>query len=588
MQNINKRKGYPFIRSGDVNKSAGAKSINESYRPFHAAIETGRTRLLITATVVGLTFIAVGAKVVDLAMLHGDQKVAKKHATAQSSKVTRADIVDRNGNVVATNLTMASLFADPRNVLEPNKAAVLLAKTLPGLDRKKVAALLKRKRKFVWIKRHLTPRQQQAVNQLGIPGLDFRRERKRFYPHGALMAHSLGYVDIDNRGIAGIEKHFNGRLGSDHEPLKLSLDLRVQHKLRIALAEAMYRHRAAGAAGIVMDVTNGQVIAMVSAPDFDPNDPGKTPAGRRFNKASQGVYELGSTFKILTAAIALDAGIVTLRNGYDATKPIKISGFTINDHYGKRRWLSVPEIFIYSSNIGAGHMALDTGAKTQKAYLRKLGLLHRAAIELPEVGTPIVPANWRRTQTVTIAFGHGISVSPLQLTAAVAASINGGIFHEPTIVKDNGDENGKRVFTAATSKKMRQLLRLSVLEGTGKAAAAQGYLVGGKTGSAEKRGAGGYDKDLLISSFVGVFPMTKPRYVVFAMLDEPVGTEETKFHATGGWVAAPIVGKVIKQIAPLLNVVPVDEGTPSIRKALTIRSYKPTPEARTLASFRAH
>ena len=588
MQNNNKRKGYPFIRSGDVNKSAGAKSINASYRPFHAAIETGRTRLLITATILGITFIAVGAKVINLATLHNDQKVAKNHAIPQANNIARANIIDRNGNVVATNLTMASLFADPRNILEPNKVATILAKTLPGIDRGKITALLTRKRKFVWIKRHLTPRQQQAVNQLGIPGLNFRREYKRFYPHGTLMAHSLGYVDIDNQGIAGIEKHFDGRLDSDREPLKLSLDLRVQHKLRVALAKSMSRHQASGAAGIVMNVTNGQVIAMVSVPDFDPNNPGKTPPGRRFNKASQGVYELGSTFKILTAAIALDVGIVTLRNSYDATRPIKISGFTINDHYGKRRWLSVPEIFIYSSNIGAGQMALDTGVKTQKSYLDKLGLLHRAAIELPEVGTPIVPGNWRRIQTVTIAFGHGISVSPLQLTAAIAASINGGVFHEPTIVRNNGYEKGKRIFTAATSKKMRRLLRLSVLEGTGKAAAAQGYLVGGKTGSAEKRGSGGYDKDLLISSFVGVFPMTKPRYVVFAMLDEPVGTAETKFHATGGWVAAPIVGKVITQIAPILNVVPVDEDTPSIREALTIRSYKPTPEARTLASFRAH
>ncbi|MBE89521.1 MAG: penicillin-binding protein [Rhodospirillaceae bacterium] len=588
MQNTNKRKGYPFIRSGDINKSAGSKKINESYRPFHTAIETGRTRLLITATILSFTFIAVGAKVVDLATLQDSQKTTKKHFATQPGNVARADITDRNGNIVATNLSMASLFADPRNILEPNKAAKLLAKTLPGLDREKITALLKRKRKFVWIKRHLTPRQQQEVNQLGIPGLDFRREHKRFYPHGALMAHSLGYSDIDNRGIAGIEKHFNTRLENDQEPLKLSLDLRVQHKLRIALAEAMFRHRAAGAAGIVMDVTNGKVIAIVSAPDFDPNNPGKAPTGRRFNRASHGVYELGSTFKILTAAIALDAGIVSLQNGYDATRPIKISGFTINDHYGKRRWLSVPEIFIYSSNIGAGHMALDTGAETQKFYLHKLGLLHRAAIELPEVGAPIVPRNWRRTQTVTIAFGHGISVSPLQLTAAIAASVNGGIFHKPTVVENSHNKKGKRVFTEATSRKMRQLLRLSVLEGTGKAAAARGYLVGGKTGSAEKRAVNGYDKDLLISSFVGVFPMIKPRYAIFAMLDEPVGTEETQFHTTGGWVAAPIVGKVIQQIAPILNVVPVDENTPSIRKALTIRSYKPTLEARTLASFKAH
>jgi cell division protein FtsI (penicillin-binding protein 3) len=588
MQNINKRKGYPFIRSGEINKSAAAKSINETYRPFQAAIETGRTRLLITATVVGLTFAAVGGKLVELAMLDGHQKSAKKHPTGSDRNSARADIVDRNGNVLATDLSTASLFADPRRIMEPRKAATLLAKTLPDLDRQKVQSLLERKRSFVWIKRHLTPRQQQAVNTLGIPGIDFRREHKRLYPHGALMAHALGYVDTDNQGLAGIEKAFDAQLRSDNEPMKLSLDLRVQHALRTQLAEAMERFHAVGAAGIVMDVTNGEVISMASLPDFDPNAPGKTASHRRFNKASQGVYELGSTFKILTAAIALDAGIVTFRNGYDASKPIRISGFTINDHYGKRRWLSVPEIFIYSSNIGAGHMALDTGAKTQKSYFKQLGLLSPSTIELPETGLPIVPTNWRRTQTVTIGFGHGISVSPLQLTAAVATAINGGVFYEPTIIKSSRLNQGKRVFAKRTSEKMRRLLRLAVLQGTGKAAAAHGYLVGGKTGSAEKRKTGGYDKDLMISSFIGVFPMTNPKFVVFAMLDEPVGDAETKYHATGGWVAAPIVGEVIKQIAPILNIAPVDENTPSIQQTLAIRSYGPQPEARTLASFRAH
>ncbi|HAT34193.1 MAG TPA: penicillin-binding protein, partial [Rhodospirillaceae bacterium] len=333
---------------------------------------------------------------------------------------------------------------------------------------------------------------------------------------------------------------------------------------------------------------NGEILSMVSIPDFDPNAPNKTPSDRRFNKASLGVYELGSTFKILTAAIALNEGIVSFRDGYDASKPIRISGFTIRDHYGKKRWLSVPEIFIYSSNIGAGRMALDIGATTQQTYFKKLGLLPPAAVELPEIGLPIVPSNWRRTQTVTIGFGHGISVSPLQLTAAIAASVNGGTFFEPTLIKSNSSAKGRRVFSKSTSKRMQRLLRLSVLDGTGKNAAAKGYLVGGKTGTAEKKASRGYDKDLLISSFVGVFPMTEPRYAVFAMLDEPTGTAETHWHATGGWVAAPVVSRVVQQIAPILNIAPVDEDTPTIRRALAVRNYKPQPEARTLASFRAH
>lgn len=588
MQSTNKRKGYPFIRSGEINKPAGAKSINDSYRPFQAAIETGRTRLLISATVAGLTFAAIGGKLIELGMLEGAHKIAKKNSAQANSNVARADIVDRQGNVLATDLSTASLYADPLNILEPAKAAAKIARVLPGLEAKKVQALLERKRRFVWIKRHLSPRQQQAIHQLGIPGLHFRREHKRLYPHGALMAHALGYVDVDNRGIAGIEKNFDGQLYGETAALQLTLDLRVQHALRTELAAAMLRFNAAGAAGLVLDVSNGEIVSMVSIPDFDPNAPAKTPKDRRFNKASLGVYELGSTFKILTAAIALNEGIVSFRDGYDASKPIKISGFTIRDHYGKKRWLSVPEIFIYSSNIGAGRMALDIGAKTQQSYFKKLGLLTPAAVEIPEIGLPIIPANWRRTQTVTIGFGHGISVSPLQLTAAVAASVNGGTFFEPTLIKSAAPAEGQRVFSKSTSKRMRRLLRLSVIDGTGKNAAAKGYLVGGKTGTAEKKAGRGYNKDLLISSFVGVFPMTKPRYAVFAMLDEPSGNAETHGHATGGWVAAPVVSRVVKQIAPILNVAPVDEEAPNIRRALAVRNYKPQPEARTLASFRAH
>ena len=591
MQSTDGKKGYPFIRSGGVNKPAGIRTINDSFQPFHAAIETGRNRLLIAATVISLTFAAIGSKLVELSILGNAGKVASKNGIHVTKHQARSDILDRSGNVLATDLTMASLYADPFNIIEPAKAAAAITRTLPDLDSNKVLSLLKRKRRFVWIKRHLSPRQQQAIHQLGIPGLEFRREYRRVYPQGTLMAHALGYVDIDNNGIAGIEKSFNTRLQKEKRPVRLSLDVRVQHKLRTELLTSMARYQATGAAGLVLDVTNGEIISMVSLPDFDPNIPGKVVDGRHFNKASLGVYELGSAFKILTSAIAFNEGIITFRDGYDTSKPIRISGFTIRDHYGKNRWLSVPEIFIYSSNIGAGRMALDIGAQTQKLYFGRLGLLEPADTELPEIGLPIIPTNWSRTQAITIGFGHGISVSPLQLSSAVAASVNGGVFFQPTFIKrseKNLSDSGLRVFTEATSSKIRRLLRLSVLDGTGKNADAKGYLVGGKTGTAEKKTGDGYDKDMLISSFVGVFPMTKPRYAIFAMLDEPIGTRETFGRATGGWVAAPIVKRVVEQIAPILSIAPLNEDSQQIRRTLAIDEYQSKLEARTLASFKAH
>ena len=591
MQNADGRKGYPFIRSGGINKPAGVRSINDSFQPFHAAIETGRNRLLIAAVIVSLTFAAIGSKLVEFSLLGDADKITSRNSTHVSKNQARSDILDRSGNVLATDLTMASLYADPLNILEPAKAAAAITRILPDLDTNKVLSLLKRKRRFVWIKRHLSPRQQQAIHQLGIPGLDFRREYRRVYPHGSLMAHALGYVDIDNHGIAGIEKNFDARLQRESGPVYLSLDVRVQHKLRTELLTSMTRYQATGAAGLVLDVTNGEIISMVSLPDFDPNTPSKVMDGQHFNKASLGVYELGSAFKILTSAIALNEGIITFRDGYDTSKPIRISGFTIKDHHGKNRWLSVPEIFIYSSNIGAGRMALDIGAKTQKLYFGKLGLLEPADTEIPEIGLPIIPTNWSRTQAVTIGFGHGISVSPLQLSAAVAASVNGGVFFQPTFIrrsKTNTFDRGSRVFTEATSSKIRRLLRLSVLDGTGKNAAAEGYIVGGKTGTAEKKTGAGYDKDMLISSFVGVFPMTKPRYAIFAMLDEPIGTKETFGRATGGWVAAPIIKRVVEQIAPILGIAPVNEASQQIRRTLAIDEYQLKVEARKLASFKAH
>ncbi len=523
------------------------------------ALETGRNRLLVTGVVFMIAFVAISVRLVDLTVFGPGIRPPVAHvAAAAPSVVNRADIVDRNGVILATSLPSASLFADPRDIMNAQDAAAKLVRVLPHLSRSEILAKLESGSRFVWLSRNLTPNQQFEVNKLGIPGLAFRQGERRVYPQGREAAHILGLTDIDGAGIAGIEKHFSNALKNAAQPLQLSIDIRVQSLLRRQLTGAMTEFKARGAAGAILDVQTGEVMAMVSLPDFDPNMPATMLGDAGFNRATKGVYEMGSTFKLFTTAMALDSNTVGLKDGYDVSRPIQIARFTINDFHGKNRWLSVPEILIYSSNIGSAKMAMDVGAKAQKFYLDRLGLLRPSEIELPEIGLPQSPRRWGDISTMTIAYGHGISVSPLQVAGAVAALVNGGIRRPVSLLKHRGLEapEGERVLSAKTSDKMRRLMRLVVTEGTGKNAAAAGYWVGGKTGTAEKQVAGGYAEKSLISSFVGAFPMNDPRYVVFAMLDEPEGTEKTFNYATGGWVAAPVVGRTIAGMGPLLGLMP--------------------------------
>jgi cell division protein FtsI (penicillin-binding protein 3) len=398
----------------------------------------------------------------------------------------------------------------------------------------------------------------------------------------------LGYADIDNNGLAGIERAFNHTLRSGREPLQISLDTRVQHIMHDELAEAVSEFAAIGAAGVVLDVRNGEVLSLVSLPGFDPNRPADATADQRFNRATLGVYEVGSTFKIFTTAIALETGVANLADGYDASRPIHVSRFTIRDFHPENRWLSVPEIFMYSSNIGAAKMALDIGTEAQRAYLGQLGLLESLPLGLAETGIPMIPRPWRSINTMTIGFGHGIAVSALHLAASAAATINGGLYNAPTFARRPHEvydisPSGRRVFSKATSLQMRKLLRLVVEEGTGRKAAAPGYLVGGKTGTAEKLVAGNYSSDALLSSFVGAFPMNEPRYIVLVLLDAPKGNAKTHGFASGGWTAAPVVSRVVQRMAPFVAIAPIDEEAAEIRRLLTINVA--TPKRPRLASY---
>lgn len=551
----------PAMRLSLSLEAAGQPRVNVEGE-VKRAVELARRRMAFAAVLFAFSFIVLAGRIAEIALLGGaDAPVGAREAAEHT--VGRADIVDRNGALIATNLPTASLYADPRAVIDVDETARALAGALPGLDVDHLRRKLASPRGFVWLERGLAPAQQAGVHALGLPGIAFVDEERRVYPQGSLLAHVLGYTDIDNQGIAGVEKTLDETLRRQaidgKGPLALSLDVCAQAILREELARSVETFRALGATGLILDPTNGEVLALASLPDFDPNQPvSEATDEQRFNRATLGVYEMGSIFKVFTTAMALDYGVVGLADGFDATSPIRVARYTINDTHPKARWLSVPEVFIYSSNIGSAKMGAAVGAERQRAFLDRVGLLDPLTLELPEVGQPMEPGTWGELTTMTVAFGHGVAVTPIQTAAAFAALVNGGTLIHPTLLKRApGPVPGKRVVDKTTSDVMRALLRLVVVDGTGKGANVPGYSVGGKTGTAEKASARGYRRDALLSSFIAAFPMDAPRFVVLVTLDEPKGTEETFGYATGGWTAAPTVRRIIERLAPLYGLAPV-------------------------------
>jgi cell division protein FtsI (penicillin-binding protein 3) len=381
-----------------------------------------------------------------------------------------------------------------------------------------------------------------------------------------------------------MERGLDEVLRDRHGPAALSIDVRLQYILHDEIARQVADFHAVGGMGVIMDVNTGEVLALVSLPDFDPNNLSTATPEATFNRVTLGIYEMGSTFKIFNTAMALDTHTATLASSYDATQPLHIGRFTIHDDHPQRRWLTVPEIFEYSSNIGSARMAVEAGTDRQREFLGRLGLLKAPAFELPEIGAPLVPSPWHEVNTMTVAFGHGISVSPLQMATAVSAVVNGGVLHRATLIKHPAGYAplGRQVLSAQTSDVMRRLLRLVVEHGTGKLANAPGYLVGGKTGTAEKVSGAHYDRKQLLSSFIGAFPITDPRYLVMISIDEPHGNKQSAGFATGGWAAAPGVSRVVQRMAPLMGIQPLDEDSPEIRRSLMVDSL--TPQGRKIAA----
>ncbi len=560
-----------------------------------AALEKTRSRLVITAFCFALLFLAIAGKLAlatiitpltphlpALASRPSEVPPAEPASDQQPlappappGHEQRAMITDRNGEILAISLPTAGLYADPREMIDPSDSAHKLKLALPRLDEAAVRERLSSEKQFVYLARQITPREQLAINQLGIPGVYFQPTARRRYPQGRAAAQVLGGVDVDGHGIAGVERFFDQRLREDPEPLRLSLDLRIQQVVHEELTRAIEDFNGIGGCGLVMDVRTGEVLAMVSLPDYDANEAGQATQEQRFNRAVTGMYEPGSTFKLQTVSMALDSGAVNIWNGFDASHPISIGRFTISDFEGKKRFLYVPEIIAYSSNIGAAHMAVAAGTDRQREWMAKMGMLSRIGIELPEVGSPLAPpaSNWKEIATMTIAFGHGIAVSPLHVVVGTAAVANGGVRFRPTILAAEPDakpREGTRVMQQTTSDTVRKLMRLVVTDGFGKNAEVPGYYVGGKTGTAEKSTRHGYNHNSRVDAFTSVFPMNAPRYAVYLMVDEPKANASSHGYATAGWVVAPSVGKVIARIGPMLGLLPDTEHAEEIHQALYI------------------
>ncbi|UWQ06908.1 peptidoglycan D,D-transpeptidase FtsI family protein [Aliiroseovarius crassostreae] len=536
-------------------------------------------RLLVLAGVFLSAFVVVGAR---MSILSASEPQEPRGQVAGSAiAAARADILDRNGRILATNLVTHALYAQTRDMVDPPRAAAELAKIFPDLDEKELLEDFTGKRKFLWIKKKISPEQKQAVFDIGEPGLLFGPREMRLFPNGRLAAHVLGGASFGKEGVsaaevigvAGVEKQFDEFLrdpANGGAPLELSLDLTVQTAIEQVLYGGMKLMNAKGAASVLMDVHTGEVISVVSLPDFDPNnrprpltvaDRGKDQSDSPlFNRAVQGVYELGSTFKIFTAIQAMDLGLVNPNTVIDTGVPMKIGKFRIkefkNKNYGE---LSVSDIIVKSSNRGTGRMALEIGPERQQEFLKTLGFFERTPFEIVEAqgSTPLLPPKWGKLSTVTISYGHGLSSTPMHLASAYAAIANGGYAVTPTVLKQTQAKRGPRVMSEASAVAARQMLRKVVTEGTASFGEVEGYQVAGKTGTADKpKPGGGYYDDKVINTFASMFPADNPRYVLIVTLDEPVETSGPKPRRTAGWTAVPVAAEIVRRVAPLLGMKP--------------------------------
>ncbi len=548
-----------------------AKSAN-----YEKAMDICHSRLTFIIFCLTLSFLALMLRLFYLTGFSSieDIKISSSSKGLKEFSLKRASIVDRNGELLATNITTASLYANPKDLIHPEEAARRIAEVLPNIKYKDLLTKLTSNKPFTWVKRHLTPKEQQLVHNLGIPGIYFTRDEKRVYPQTNLFAHSVGFVDIDGSGLAGIEKYFHRDLTESTElPLELSLDLRIQSIMRDELLNAIDLNQAIGGSGLVMDVNTGEIISMISLPDFNPNRIEGATDRQRFNQITLGSYEMGSVFKVLTTASAFDLGRISVNDAFNVSAPYKIANFKIKDYKGKGGELTVPEILIYSSNIGTAQIANHIGVKGQQEYMKRFGVLDKLKIEIPEISPPRYPSKkrWNEVSLVTISYGHGIAVTPLHLARAVAASANGGVLVQPTLLKHHSPQEQKpKVIEEETSNLMRKMLRLVVTDGSGRRSEVPGYFLGGKSGTAEKICGRGYCKHSNLSLFVAVYPIYDPKYLVLVMVDEAKPNRHNGGLLSGGAVCAPVVAEIVKRISPILGVYPAFDKNEEIKEALSL------------------
>ena len=536
----------------------------DGWRKKRSRRTTNRIRLTMAAVCVA--YGAVFVKLSMLGMTPLDEMVTYSTATGL---MARPDILDAKGELLATDIRTSSLFAEPRRIVDADEAIELLSTVLPDLDGEDYKRKLTSNSGFVWLKRQITPREERAIRALGIPGVAFRAEYRRIYPKGSLASHIHGIANIDNKGLTGMERYIDS-LGFDAlqssgmtvdtvlTPVTLSIDANIQHVVRDELVHALDKYQAIAVGGIVLNAKTGEVVAMASLPDFDPNNPVDIGKKDRLNRMAGGVYEMGSTIKAFTTAMALDSNKVKMTDRFDARKPIRIGGHTINDFHAKKAVLSVEEVFIFSSNIGTAKMADVVGIEGHRDFLKRMGMLTKVQTELPEVATPTEPKEWKKINSVTISFGHGMATTPLQTAVGAAAILNGGKLIPPTFLPRTEEEANAiatQVLDPQTSDDMRYLFRLNSEKGSGRRAEAEGYFVGGKTGTAEKVVNGRYSSTKKFNAFLAAFPIDDPQYIVLTIIDEPQPAKG-QATATAGLNAAPVAGAIIRRSAPLLGLQP--------------------------------
>jgi cell division protein FtsI (penicillin-binding protein 3) len=544
--------------------SAPTISVKDSE---HGSIRHARARIIVGIAAFCLVLFLLITRLAEVSMFRAPNGLP---GIVGNDVKHRADILDRNGELLATTLETYSLYADPRKVWDPVASTEAITSVLPDLDASIVEEKLSSKRAFVWIRRNLTPRERQLVFSLGLPELSFQIEPRRVYPRERLAAHVLGFTDIDMHGTAGAERAFDLALSAeDAKPKYLSIDMRVQYALDEELRTGMSHFKAKAAAGVVLNIKSGEILGMISLPDFDPNRSGVALPENRLNRASMSVYELGSTFKPLNIALAYEAGVVREGELIPVQNKLVIQRKSIKDDHPSNEPMLIQDILAQSSNKGSAILALRAGKEAQQDVLRKLGLFSKVPIELAESAKPLLPGEWQDITTATVSYGHGISVTPLALATALSTVLNDGVYVQPTLEKrETGDEPaGRRAISSDTSQKVVDMMRYVVTDGTGRNARISGYRMMGKTGTADKLVNGKYALRTVVTSFVAGFPHDDPSYLVYIMYDEPQAVKGTYGYATAGWNAAKTAGAVVERIAPILGVKRITQSAENVSDA---------------------